>query len=275
MKIKILNLLSVMLLGMLVMFSSCEEKDDYDYNAIEPIITAIVGAPMVAAHGVAEFPTRYHVAHRGGSTFNWTVSSPAGNSIIVKDTIFESIAYITFPQSSDTTEATITVVETTMGGMVSPAFSRTIVLTPFCPYNMADFEGNWTGTSPANDDPLIATKTANLNELVIKGLAGFVNFSWGENWVKGDGSALLKFSCGGVIEIPPQWIGDSDYPDVYGIIGGGTYDSANETISLSYEVFYSWTGSTGTSAGTFETVLSRDGKVISQKVNAPIGNKHQ
>lgn len=273
MKIKILNILSVMLLGMLLMFSSCEEKDDYDYNAIEPIITSIVGAPMVAAHGLQEFPTRYHVAHRGGSTFNWTVTSPAGNAIIVKDSTYESIVYITFPQSSDTADATITVIETTMGGKVSPAFSRNIVLTPFCPYDMDALAGEWTGTSVDHDPVLVASATANLNELNITGLAGFVNFAWGENWTNGNGSCILEFSCGNLIDIAPQWIGDSDYPDVYGIIGGGTYDPVNETISLTYEVFYSWTGTGGSSAGVIETVLSRSGEVISQKVNSQIGDK--
>jgi len=276
MKIKFLNILGLVLLGLMIMLSSCKDKDDYDYNAIEPIVNAISGPGMVAAHGLPEFPYKYTVPHRGGSTFAWTVTSPAGTSTIVKDPEYESIVYITFPQSSDTTYATITVVETTMGGKSSPPLSRNIVLTPFCPYDMEALTGNWVGTSGANDDVLIATTTGKLNELVVKGLAGFVNFAWGENWTRGDGSALLEFSCGDLINIPPQWIGDSDYPDVYGIQGSGTIDAANQIMTLRYEVYWGWTGSSGNSAlGEIETVLTRSGKVLSSRVINPIGKKHQ
>jgi hypothetical protein len=276
MKIKILNILTVMLLGMLVMFSSCEDKDDYNYNNIEPIIFSVTGPGVAAAHGLTEFPYRYHVPFRGGSKFDWTITSPAGTATYVKDAQYESIIYATFPQSSDTSAATITVVETTMGGKSSPAFSRNIVLTPFCPYDMDALVGNWTGTSGANDDPLVANKTSKLNELVVKGLAGFVNFSWGENWTKGNGSALLEFDCGEIIKIAPQWIGDTDYPDSYGIIGSGTFNPANQVITLTYQVYWGWTGTSGNSAiGVIQTVLTKSGKVLSHKVLEPIPNKHQ
>lgn len=276
MKIKIKNILGLMLLGLMVMFSSCEEKDDYNYNNIEPIINAITGPGMVAAHGLSEFPYRYLVPHRGGSTFEWTFTSPAGTSTFVKDPNYESIVFVTFPQSSDTTFATITVVETTMGGKSSPPISRNIVLTPFCPYDMDALAGNWTGSSGANDDVLVASTNGNLNELVVRGLAGFVYFAWGESWTRGDGSAKLEFSCGDLINIPPQWIGDSDYPDVYGISGGGTFDPVNEVITLVYEVYWGWTGTSGNSAlGEIETVLTRDGKILSSRILNPIGKKHQ
>jgi len=276
MKIKSLNFLGLVLLGLMIVFSSCEEKEEYDFNAIEPIVNAISGPDMVAAHGVTEFPYRYTVPHRGGSTFAWTVTSPAGNSVIVKDNEYESIAFITFPQSSDTSYAVITVVETTMGGISSPPASRNIVLTPFCPYDMNALAGNWVGSAPSNDEVLVASTTGELNELVVRGLAGFVNFAWGENWTEGDGSALLEFSCGDLIDIKPQWIGDSDFPDVYGIIGSGTIDPVNQVMTLTYEVYWGWTGTSGNSAlGVIETVLTRDGKVLSSKVVSPIGRKHQ
>lgn len=245
-------LLSVVVLS-LTMFSGCSD-DDYDFNAIEPLIISMTGPEMVAAHGLTAFPSTYSIPHRGGSTFEWTVTSPAGNSVIVPDTKFPSIVNITFPQSSDTSSAIISVVETTMGGKKSPAFTKSIVLTPFCPYDMDALVGNWSGTSANNDDPLIAIKTLNLNELIVKGLAGFINFSWGETWTVGDGSCLLKFSCGGLITIERQKLGETDYPDTYFIEGSGTFDPVNVTMTLTYVVYY-----TGGNTSPITTTLSRSG----------------
>ena len=253
MKVKSILLLGVLFLGLMVTFFSCKEKDDYDYNSIEPAIFAITGPGEVAAHGISEFPYTYRVTHRGGSSFNWVVTGHGGT--VVLDEEYPSIAYITFNQSSDTTAAIITVTETTAGGKASEPFSRTIVLTPFCPYDMNLLAGEWSGTSSANDPILYATTTGKLNELRIKGLAGFVNFSWGENWTSGDGSCILVFSCGGVIAINNQWIGDTDYPDRYRIQGSGLYDEVAGTITLSYTVYYSDGGGT---AGNFTTVLTKN-----------------
>jgi hypothetical protein len=251
MKMKHFNILTIMLFGLLVMFSACEDKDDYDYNAIEPIISSITGPGEVAAHGLVDFPTRFHVPHRGGSTFAWEVGGHGAQSIVL-DEDYPSVAYITFKQSSDTTAATITVVETTEGNKVSEPFSRDIVLTPFCPVDMDALTGEWVGTSPNNDDVLIAGTTGNLNELTIKGLAGFINFAWGENWTSGDGTALLDFRCGNLVVIEEQVIGETDYPDTYKMDGVGTFDFDNQTITLTYVVYY-----TGGSTGEIETTLTR------------------
>jgi hypothetical protein len=271
MNIRLINLLGILLLGILIGFSSCEDDNDYDFSAIEPIISSLTGPNEVAAHGLTEFPTRYHVPHRGGSTFAWEITGHGGTFVL--DERYSSIAYVTFNQSSNLTAATINVTETTMGGKTSPVFSREITLTPFCPYDMDALVGDWTGTAGAHDDELPATTTGNLNELRIGGLAGFVNFSWGENWTDGDGSCVLEFSCGENIAILPQWIGDTDFPDSYGIIGSGTFDPVNDVITLSYEVFYGWDGSSGTSAAEVETVLTKDGKVMSSRVIKPIPDK--
>ena len=255
MKSKSTILISV-LMGMLVFFSACEDDNDYDYDAIIPIVMDITGPGVVAAHGLTEFPTRYHVPHRGGSTFEWSVTTAGGRgATIVLDDQFSSIAYITFDQSDEADVATISVVETTMGGITSDPGTRQISLEPFCPYDMDALVGEWTGTAGAHDEVLHASKTANLNELRMTGLAGFVNFAWGEAWVEGDGSAVLEFSCGDVVTIHYQHIGDSDFPDVYHMDGEGTFDPDTKTIELSYVVYY-----TGASSGPHETTLTHGSK---------------
>jgi hypothetical protein len=66
----------------------------------------------------------------------------------------------------------------------------------------------------------------------------------------------MKFSCGEEIVIEPQWIGDSDYPDVYGIKGSGTFDPNTKTIILTYDVAYGWDGSDGSWNGPWTTTLT-------------------
>ena len=117
-----LSYIIVLLLGvMAITFNSCEEKDDYNYNNIEPAIFAISGPDPATAHGNTDFPVTYTVPYRGGSTYSWVVEGNNGGTV-VQDETFPSIAYITFDQSSTPTSATITVTETTVGGKSSEPF---------------------------------------------------------------------------------------------------------------------------------------------------------
>ena len=133
MKIRSINILSLIMIGFVILLGSCEEKDDYNFSDIEPVIFSITGPGTAPAHGLTEFPVRFHVPHRGGSSFQWSVTTLLGGSAtIVIDDKYSSIAYITFTQSDVTDVATITVTETTMGGKTTQ-LSREINLTPFCP----------------------------------------------------------------------------------------------------------------------------------------------
>lgn len=266
MKNKILYILGLMLLSSLVVFNSCEEKDDYNYDNIEPVIFSISGPNPATAHGNDSYPFEYTVAHRGGSTYNWEIGGDH-NGTAVLDEEDPSIAYITFDQSSVNTAATITVTETTAGGKVSEPFSMDVDLLAFCPYPMEDYVGDYTGTAPGNHAPTVEmVAEEGLNVIRAKGLAYFVPNTWGENWVTGDGSAVLEFGCGDVVNIYPQWIGDTDYPDSYGIAGSGTVDTDAKTITLNYDVSYGWSGTSGTVGASISTVLTLDGKILHQEV---------
>ncbi len=253
MKHKKILILIFIALGSALAFNACEEKNDYNYNLIEPIVMSINGPGEIAAHGLTAYPTTYTVPHRGGSTFAWSAKN-ANNvaATIMVDAVYPSRAYITFPQSSVLTTGTISVVETTAGGLVSPVKERTITLTPFCPYNMDALVGNWTGTGSAVSNPVVATKTANLNELKLRTLAGFISSSWGETWTVGDGSCVVEFSCGNNLTIRRQKIGETDYPDVYEMDGSGTYNTTAGTLTLTFKVYY-----TGGSTTNITTTLSK------------------
>jgi len=113
-----------------------------------------------------------------------------------------------------------------------------VALEAFCPYFWDDWEGNYTGTSGAHSDPVVFTRTTDLNYFKIHNLADFVSSSWGENWTSGDGSCIASFSCGDVFTILKQVIGDTDYPDTYLIEGSGTVDPVSKAITLAWGVFY-------------------------------------
>lgn len=258
MKNKILASISFLVV-IAFMFSACEKppveeaNEEYDYSKIVPIVSAIAGPSTVAAHGLSEFPYTYSAPTRGGSSWAWTVTTLAGTGS-AEITLEENgrIAKINFPQRSVVDTATISVIETTMGGVSSVAKTLKVALEAFCPYLWADYAGNYTGTSGSHSDPVVFTATTDLNHFKIDGLADFVNSSWGENWTSGDGSCIGSFACGDVFTILNQEIGDTDYPDTYLIDGTGTVDPVNKTISLIYTVYY-----TGGSVSDIETVLTK------------------
>jgi hypothetical protein len=122
---------------------------------------------------------------------------------------------------------------------------------------LAVWIGSYTGTF-AGHGP-ITTEAYTETQLRVHGLASYVQTGWGESWVEGDGSCIMDFNTDGTVTIEPQWIGDSDFPDVYGMIGEGTYES-DGTITITYELFYGWDGVGGVSVfgGAVETVLTKD-----------------
>lgn len=263
MKIKSINLLSLIMLGFVVMLGSCEEKDEYNYDAIDPIIFSITGPGTVAAHGLTDFPYRYHVPHRGGSTFSWSVSTLLGASAnIVLDSEYPSIAYITFDQSSVEDVATIAVTETTMGGKTSPVFTTDINLTPFCPEDMAPWAGTWNSDWYLDYEECEATvPPQTLNTLVIDGILGtLVEVIWAENWIPdegGEGETTVEFDCGNTINIPEQLLGTTYEWGDYWISGYGSYDPENMTMNIVYSIAWSQGGDIW---NTFESNLTEAGK---------------
>jgi hypothetical protein len=258
MKNRISKYISFFMVTALISLASCEKSDidkaneAYDFSKIVPIIKAISGPATAPAHGLSDYPYNYSVPARGGSSFAWSLLDTKYGGTIVVDPVRPYMAKIIYNQSAVDTAAIIRVVETTMGGIVSEPKELNVKLTKFCPYNMDAFVGNLQGTISANASPMIGARTANLNELKITGLAGFIQSSWGENWVVGDGSCILKFSCGETVIVERQKLGETDYPDTYFIEGTGTIDPVNNSITLTFKVFY-----TGGSTAFYTTTITK------------------
>jgi len=143
MKKLIYNILGLTVI-LALFFSACKKdehvkhSEDYDYNAIEPIILNVYGDAAIIASGVSEYT--YKVNPRGGSTYSWTVSS--GGTITPVSG--ETWTAIFIPdQVSDQDSTTISVVETTMGGLTGDPKTMDITLLPFCPIDLNGFVGEY------------------------------------------------------------------------------------------------------------------------------------
>lgn len=244
-------------LSLIVVFlSGCEETrlekaQDYDFDKIEPVVNGLTGPTEVPASGLAA--TKYQLNDRFGSTYAWSVTGHAYTAAAVEGE--PGAQDITFAQTGDTVYVTVDVTETTSGGKTATA-SLNVTLLPFCPVTMSEWEGDYTGTEADTHGPTVTMEaTGEPNEMRVYNLAWFVPNAWGENWTNGDGSCLMQFKCGNEVVISKQWIGDSDYPDVYGIVGTGTFDPATHTVVLTYDVAYSWDGEDGSWNGPWTTTL--------------------
>ena len=239
----------------MLLMTSCEEENNYNYNEIEPrLINGISGTKKATATGFTKY--NYSVIHRGGSNYNWSVNNEDMVLSIEKNKDYPNQASIIFAELHDTSKINITVKETTEGGKTASA-ADTVNLMPFCPYPEEEYTGNWISSDTINvADTVLADTTENRNQLRVDGLAEFITSSnrWGETWVNGDGTCIVELSCNEKVKIERQWIGDTNYPDRYEIQGAGTIDTTSNTIQLSYDIFYS----EGTASKHVSTILEME-----------------
>jgi hypothetical protein len=241
-----------------LLFAGCEETrmekaQDYDFDKIDPIISGLTGTQLVVAGGIAA--ERYEINARTGSVYTWAViGHPA---VITEIEGYNQYIDILFEQTSVAVEdVLITVYETTIGGLVSDPDTLIVDLDPFCPMDVELFVGDYAGTLSWHADVITMEATGVPNEVRVYELGEFIQVSWGENWTAGDGSCLLQFVCDDKVMIPFQWIGDTDYPDVYVIEGAGTVDYDKKEITLTYEIWWGGGPDDGGSANAGTTVLT-------------------
>ncbi len=252
-------LIGSLLLAFMMAFTACEE-DEYDFDAIDPEILAMDGPDVLIAHGSEDFPTQYKVPYRGGSTWDWSGSSPSGEPTIIQDEELGNIAYITFPTSSEQAEGSITVVETTYGGMSSDPFTKPVTLTPFCPEDMNPWAGTWYSDNPLDAAELEAEvdETA-LNTLIIDGfILALVEDFWEETIIEGvggEGKTTIEFDCDNTINVDEQLLLETAEWGEYWIRGEGEFDPDNETMTITYDIYWA---PGGDAWDTFTSVLTRE-----------------
>ncbi len=250
---KMRNILFLSLLvmaGMSILFTACEEEDDYNYDNIIPKLEEINGPSDAIASGVTAYD--YSVVHRGGSSYEWTVAN--NDAAIEKDPDYPNMASITYAQSPDSVKAEITVTETTMGGK-SASVTETIQLLPYCPMDLGSWEGAYTentddGTVPTTDDVTITTDPGDeLFGLII------VDFGFQSSWWGGFSGAELHIKmngCTNEVTVPEQTIDEIEDFFGYGQItmvpsGKGSFTDNPKHIEF--------TAAVTVSAGSFGEVF--------------------
>lgn len=212
-------------------------QEAYDYNAIVPKVLGLNGPEATIGHGISDFPVEYSAAYfRGGSSLEWEVSGGGTVVEVIDEGSFEArSAKILFPQVSEPTTVTITVVETTMGGVQSEPYTLDVDLSPYCPLDLDGFTGSYTvddgfdtGTCTITRDP-----DDQLFGLIITGPLSY--------WTGEDNGGVLKIKldgCNNSVSFQSQATG-AIHPD-YGNItmtqnteeGPNTFDAADNSITI-------------------------------------------
>ena len=217
----ILNSVFFLLLAIFV-FSSCEKKDDYDYNSIEPIIEAINGqiTGLVQTQSV-----EFSVFPRGGSKFEWEAINASIDSI--NEATNKAKVYF-----ENDGEVTITVVETTLGGKKSPPKSVTFMVGEFCPFVIDNFigvfncdeEGYGVYTVNFTKDPAFPNRVYNDNFWDYAAAGQLIYYEF-------DGSLNQNIT----VPLQPFIFGDDSEGTV---VGTGKYDGCAHTMTVTYTVVY-------------------------------------
>lgn len=212
---------------------TCKDEDDFDYNNITPVIYGeISGDEEVVASGASY---EYSVTPRGGSVFTWAVEGADATVTPVQDTSY--IANVIVPSSFDPdTLITISVTETTMGGIFSEPLELQVIVSAFCTFDIDNFTGRFTCSDTTEgeyygDYSVNFTKDTTTENRIIND-----NF-----WDYPDDGETIYYDLSGdayqTVTVPLQ---DFVFKDgMTGTVeGAGIYDACNSTMSVDYILLY-------------------------------------
>lgn len=247
MKIRYIKILAIVA----ILFTmGCDDKEGYDYDAIIPKVLDGVQGPTEA---VQTFTATYSTSYfRGGSTWTWTASDAKIKSVS-DDTHSAVVEFDQYPADG---YATITVTETTHGGLTSDPATLEVLVKKYCPLTngVNDLVGTWTGDDGWFD--CIITSAVSGGKLQFSGMSfGFIEGFWGETVI--DSKPIeVTINEDGTLEIPRQYVYTTEYDgDTYDyeIKGSGTWDNCggSPVLVIKYDVYYA-----GDSAGLAETYSS-------------------
>ncbi len=232
---------------LVILVSACMEdpikdaQESYDYGKIIPkVLDGIQGPALAIQTFTADYTVNYY---RGGSKWNWTANDATVQKVS-DDTHSATIMFNTYPSDG---KATITVTETTMGGITSDPVSKEVAVQKYCPLanGNASLVGSWGGTDGAGDAtyPADVTTAVSGTNLAVTGLNfAFIADFWGEP-VKTGGTFNMKVNVNGTLTIDRQYIFTTEYkgdPYDYEIKGSGTWDNCGPkpTMTITYDIYY-------------------------------------
>jgi len=221
MKIKnYLALFSLVLLGAMIIITSCEKESDYNFNNIDPGKTAINGPDAI--YTVGEYT--FKALTRGGSTYSWEKISG--------DFDFSADGHVAVVSSSASVdgEGVLKCTETTQGGKTGIPDTITFDINVFCTFDINTFVGEYScdeagyGVYPCNLSIDPDNENAILND----------NF-W--DWPAEGETLRYEFSgdFDQIVTIPEQdfIFGDGSEGTV---VGSGTYNGCTGEMTVEYDV---------------------------------------
>jgi hypothetical protein len=229
--------IKILAVAFILFAMGCDNEDSYDYDAIVPVVLNGIQGPTQA---VQTFTGTYTTAYsRGGSKWNWTISDAKIKSTS-EDTRTIVVEFNTFPADE---HATISVTETTHGGLTSEAKTLEVLVKKYCALTngVKDLVGSWTGIDGEYDSQI--TTKVNGTKLAVSGMsAGLIADWWGETIVSG-GTFNMTINEDGTLDIPRQSIYTTDYKGAlsdYEIEGSGSWDNcgAAPKLEVKYDIYY-------------------------------------
>jgi len=217
-----------LLLLTLFVFSSCEKEDNYDYDSIYPVISSIAG---LTSGLVQTQVIEYSVFPRGGSTFEWTVT----NATIKSTNEATNKIQVNLLNAGP---VTISVVETTLGGVKSEPKAITFNVGEFCPLVLDNFLGAFNC-----DEEGYGVYGVNFTKN-----DAFPNRVYNDNfWDYAAAGQTIYYVFDGSlnqnINVPMQTFIFGD--DTEGsVVGSGKYDGCTNTMTVTYTVVYGGDAST-------------------------------
>lgn len=261
MKNKVFKYISF-LAALLLIVGACEKteiqkaNDEYDFGKVIPVVQGITGPANATQTFSESFSPSYY---RGGSTFSWSVSTGAAITSTSTDTRDIDVLF------SEMGDVTITLTETTLGGVTSEPYELDIQVAQFCPMTRDDFLGTWVGEeSGKTSGPLTITFVAGTaaNEIVAEATAGIpaimggVFTGWGEAYQPGFGMegdiVLIINENGSLTKRVDYWGQTLPGPYDYWSFNEGLWSGCGTAPTMDFDFSLDWSG--GGSSGYLNTV---------------------
>ncbi len=252
----------ILILALLIVAGSgCKKKkkDDKPEDII-PVVLDFRGPQDVAASGLE--PLEYKVAFRAGSKYQFT---PVGwqADVNVPNPDYPNVVMVTWHQSSVDTAAWLVCVETSSTGHVSEPDSLHIILHKYCPWQLTDFVGTWSGEESGDSDTSLVVNieidTLHTGNVLRVKAVSMPNDSggmyeppflkqvfnaWGERFVPGqgnEGDVLLYVNLlRGKVLIENDYQGETlPGGNHYWTGGDGTWCGCSDSLTINYELYWS------------------------------------
>jgi heme/copper-type cytochrome/quinol oxidase subunit 2 len=231
-----------------------KSRDAYNATKIVPIVQGISGSASVLQTFSYDYTLTYD---RSGSTWAWTGVDCTVQTVSA-DTRTAKVLFTAIPVGG---KAKVQVVETTVGGQVSPVKEFLATVNPFCPLAITGFVGSWSGTDGAGTGAQlfpsqVVTSAPSGTSIKVTGLNyGWMVEYWGETITAG-GTINMTVNANGTTTIPDQYCFTTDYngdPYIYWVKGTGIWGNCGPkpTLTLKYQVYYKSDNYTMPSATTF------------------------